>query len=208
MGARPMARLIQDTIRKALADELLFGRLANGGKVTIDSTRTTRWCWCSRSSRKPPSSDAVGARRSYGRGPVASTGGRAGAPVRHFRLLLIAFLLWAGAGWADTPAAQPSVAVVRTADIDLAGGTTAVDVYQPSGTPSLGTAVVAHGFTRSRERHRDLGRALAEAGITAVIPDLPFTVITGATATPSSSWPGSWKRAHWGWRRSSGRDCC
>jgi len=36
MGARPMARLIQDTIRRALADELLFGRLANGGKVTID----------------------------------------------------------------------------------------------------------------------------------------------------------------------------
>ena len=36
MGARPMARLIQDTIRKALADELLFGHLVNGGKVTID----------------------------------------------------------------------------------------------------------------------------------------------------------------------------
>ena len=36
MGARPMARLIQDTIRRALADELLFGRLASGGKVTID----------------------------------------------------------------------------------------------------------------------------------------------------------------------------
>ncbi|AAZ97190.1 ATP-dependent Clp protease, ATP-binding subunit [Thiobacillus denitrificans ATCC 25259] len=36
MGARPMARLIQDTIRKALADELLFGRLATGGRVTID----------------------------------------------------------------------------------------------------------------------------------------------------------------------------
>ena len=31
-----MARLIQDTIRKALADELLFGRLVSGGKVTID----------------------------------------------------------------------------------------------------------------------------------------------------------------------------
>ena len=28
MGARPMARLIQDTIRRALADELLFGKLA------------------------------------------------------------------------------------------------------------------------------------------------------------------------------------
>jgi ATP-dependent Clp protease ATP-binding subunit ClpA len=36
MGARPMARLIQDTIRKALAEELLFGRLVNGGHVTID----------------------------------------------------------------------------------------------------------------------------------------------------------------------------
>jgi ATP-dependent Clp protease ATP-binding subunit ClpA len=36
MGARPMARLIQDTIRKALADELLFGKLAHGGKATVD----------------------------------------------------------------------------------------------------------------------------------------------------------------------------
>jgi len=36
MGARPMSRLIQDTIRKALADELLFGRLANGGRVRVD----------------------------------------------------------------------------------------------------------------------------------------------------------------------------
>jgi ATP-dependent Clp protease ATP-binding subunit ClpA len=36
MGARPMARLIQDTIRSELADELLFGRLANGGKVIVD----------------------------------------------------------------------------------------------------------------------------------------------------------------------------
>jgi ATP-dependent Clp protease ATP-binding subunit ClpA len=36
MGARPMSRLIQDTIRSALADELLFGRLAAGGKVTVD----------------------------------------------------------------------------------------------------------------------------------------------------------------------------
>jgi len=40
MGARPMARLIQDTIRRALADELLFGRLSGGGKVTIDVDET------------------------------------------------------------------------------------------------------------------------------------------------------------------------
>nr|WP_315482080.1 ATP-dependent Clp protease ATP-binding subunit ClpA [uncultured Undibacterium sp.] len=36
MGARPMARLIQDMIRKALADELLFGRLVSGGRVGVD----------------------------------------------------------------------------------------------------------------------------------------------------------------------------
>lgn len=36
MGARPMARLIQDSLRKALADELLFGRLVGGGEVTAD----------------------------------------------------------------------------------------------------------------------------------------------------------------------------
>ena len=36
MGARPMSRLIQDMIRKALADELLFGRLVAGGRVTVE----------------------------------------------------------------------------------------------------------------------------------------------------------------------------
>ena len=36
MGARPMSRLIQDMIRKALADELLFGKLVEGGRVTVD----------------------------------------------------------------------------------------------------------------------------------------------------------------------------
>jgi ATP-dependent Clp protease ATP-binding subunit ClpA len=51
MGARPMARLIQDTIRSSLADELLFGRLANGGHVTVDLDETTRSSW---SSRKNP----------------------------------------------------------------------------------------------------------------------------------------------------------
>ncbi|WP_157266252.1 ATP-dependent Clp protease ATP-binding subunit ClpA [Azohydromonas aeria] len=36
MGARPMQRLIQDMIRRALADELLFGRLVEGGRLTVD----------------------------------------------------------------------------------------------------------------------------------------------------------------------------
>lgn len=36
LGARPMHRLIQERIRKLLADELLFGRLSEGGSVVID----------------------------------------------------------------------------------------------------------------------------------------------------------------------------
>jgi len=36
MGARPMQRLIQDTIRRSLADELLFGRLTDGGRLEVD----------------------------------------------------------------------------------------------------------------------------------------------------------------------------
>ena len=36
MGARPMARLIQETIKRPLAEELLFGKLINGGRVMVD----------------------------------------------------------------------------------------------------------------------------------------------------------------------------
>ncbi|WP_202841874.1 ATP-dependent Clp protease ATP-binding subunit ClpA [Luteimonas saliphila] len=36
MGARPMARVIQDKVKRPLADELLFGKLVNGGRVTVD----------------------------------------------------------------------------------------------------------------------------------------------------------------------------
>ena len=36
MGARPMARVIQDRIKRPLADELLFGKLSGGGRVAVD----------------------------------------------------------------------------------------------------------------------------------------------------------------------------
>ena len=36
MGARPMARLIQESLKKELANELLFGKLSSGGDVTVD----------------------------------------------------------------------------------------------------------------------------------------------------------------------------
>jgi ATP-dependent Clp protease ATP-binding subunit ClpA len=35
MGARPMARIIQENIKRRLAEELLFGRLMNGGHVVV-----------------------------------------------------------------------------------------------------------------------------------------------------------------------------
>jgi ATP-dependent Clp protease ATP-binding subunit ClpA len=38
MGARPMARVIQQHIKKPLAEELLFGKLANGGHLMISES--------------------------------------------------------------------------------------------------------------------------------------------------------------------------
>ena len=38
MGARPMARLIQDRIKKPLASEILFGKLENGGSVQVTTS--------------------------------------------------------------------------------------------------------------------------------------------------------------------------
>jgi ATP-dependent Clp protease ATP-binding subunit ClpA len=35
MGARPMARIIQEFIKRPLAEELLFGRLVDGGNVRV-----------------------------------------------------------------------------------------------------------------------------------------------------------------------------
>jgi len=35
LGARPMARLVQETIKRPLAEELLFGKLADGGTVKV-----------------------------------------------------------------------------------------------------------------------------------------------------------------------------
>ncbi|MFO1378368.1 MAG: ATP-dependent Clp protease ATP-binding subunit ClpA [Steroidobacteraceae bacterium] len=40
MGARPMARLIQEQIKRPLAEELLFGRLVDGGTVRVTADET------------------------------------------------------------------------------------------------------------------------------------------------------------------------
>ena len=44
MGARPMARVIQDEIKQVLADELLFGDLTDGGHVKIDVSKKKLVC--------------------------------------------------------------------------------------------------------------------------------------------------------------------
>ena len=41
MGARPMARVIQEHLKRVLADELLFGRLAKGGEVKVSLNKST-----------------------------------------------------------------------------------------------------------------------------------------------------------------------
>jgi ATP-dependent Clp protease ATP-binding subunit ClpA len=35
MGARPMARVIQEHVKRPLAEELLFGKLSNGGQALV-----------------------------------------------------------------------------------------------------------------------------------------------------------------------------
>jgi pimeloyl-ACP methyl ester carboxylesterase len=74
-----------------------------------------------------------------------------------------------------TAAAQPSPHL-RAATIVIDGQPTTVDVHEPGTSDVVGLAIVAHGWTRSREQHRDIGIALAEAGVVAVIPDLPNVV--------------------------------
>ena len=86
---------------------------------------------------------------------------------KHFPMLLALLLAAACA------AAQPTTFTKDTASIEYAGFDGSVDIYRPGSGVSSGVAIIAHGFTRSRIRHRDLGRALALAGVTAVIPDLP-----------------------------------
>ncbi|MCP4432188.1 MAG: AAA domain-containing protein, partial [Gammaproteobacteria bacterium] len=56
MGARPMARVIQDEIKQVLADELLFGGLTQGGHVKIDVSRKKLVC---RVKSKKPAKETV-----------------------------------------------------------------------------------------------------------------------------------------------------
>lgn len=61
-----------------------------------------------------------------------------------------------------------------TLELPLAGRAVTLDLWRPEGTPR-GAVVLSHGFTRSRTTMGGHAAALAEAGVVAVTPDLPFT---------------------------------
>lgn len=65
---------------------------------------------------------------------------------------------------------------VETRPMTLAGEPTEVDVYVSADAPVRGLAIVAHGFTRSRDRQAVLARRLAAEGLVVAVPDLPFWV--------------------------------
>ena len=72
-GARPLARLIQEEIKKPLADELLFGKLAKGGRVQVglkDGKLTFSF----------PASDASGRKGGGGSGRRGGSGKRPRVP--------------------------------------------------------------------------------------------------------------------------------
>jgi dienelactone hydrolase len=84
-----------------------------------------------------------------------------------------AVLAWLLASAAAPGAGAAPPVTLETATIALPGFEETVDIHRPATAAPIGTAIVAHGFGRSRHRHYDLGRALAEAGVIAIVPDLP-----------------------------------
>jgi len=54
MGARPMARVIQDEIKQVLAEELLFGDLSAGGEVRIDCEDDKLVCHTAAGEKRTP----------------------------------------------------------------------------------------------------------------------------------------------------------
>lgn len=65
-------------------------------------------------------------------------------------------------------------AAQATIEVRIAGRQVAVDVYRPAGAVR-GAAILSHGFTRSRGTLGGHAAALAESGVVALTPDLPYT---------------------------------
>jgi dienelactone hydrolase len=87
------------------------------------------------------------------------------------RLLLLLAVLCAALA-----TGQPLSFGMHTGSAHLDGESVHVDVFQPIAAEHGGVAILAHGFARTRSRHRALGEDLAAAGVIAVVPDLPHIV--------------------------------
>lgn len=94
---------------------------------------------------------------------------------------LIAALLF---GCAQVPQdAQAAAPAVQTLELTLAERRTQVDFYLPAGKlPPRGAVVLAHGFTRDRGTMAGHAALLAEQGVLAVVPDLPFVTDSRSNA--------------------------
>jgi pimeloyl-ACP methyl ester carboxylesterase len=71
---------------------------------------------------------------------------------------------------ADAPG---EVAVAAAVQLDAADREAAVTLFRPR-SPPIGLVMIAHGFSRSGDRHAELARALAAAGFLVAVPDLPY----------------------------------
>lgn len=80
------------------------------------------------------------------------------------RLMLMLWALW----WLT-----PRAAAQTTVDLMLAGRPTQAEVYGPAET-ARGAVVLSHGFMRTRATMVGRARMLAEMGVLAVVPNLPF----------------------------------
>jgi acetyl esterase/lipase len=81
--------------------------------------------------------------------------------------------------------AGPLHAEVKVFDIKLGGRDTYVDVYLPAvraGLPARGAAILAHGFTRTRQTMAGHAVRLARESVLVVAPDLPYFWHSGDNA--------------------------
>jgi dienelactone hydrolase len=92
-------------------------------------------------------------------------------PARRLRAALLAAAALAALGAAT---AQTAPAPGQTQVLALDGHRVTLDMY-PAAGPPRGAAILSHGFTRSRRTLAGHARALADAGVLALAPDLPCT---------------------------------
>ncbi len=89
--------------------------------------------------------------------------------------VLVAALLFGCAHAPDSARAAPPAHTMQTLELTLAEHRTMVDVYLPVGAlPPRGAVILAHGFTRDRTTMAGHAAALADSGLVAAVPNLPF----------------------------------